>query len=99
MSELNKDTIKYLSQLCRIHFSDKDQEQIVYDLKKILDYVEQLQELNTDDIKPCNHVLESMVNCYREDKIGDTMPRENFMANAPDKIGGMIKVPTIIKQN
>lgn len=97
MSHFDKETIKNLTKLCRIDCTEEEQENLLKDLKKILDYIGQLDEVDTTDIKPCNHVLEGMVNVTREDKIGETMPREVFLSNAPSQTGGMIKVPPIIK--
>jgi len=97
MSNLDKKTIAKLTQLSRIHCSEDEQKGLLADLKKILDHAEQLQELDTENIEPCNNVIHGMVNCFREDEIGETTPRDVFMSNAPDKIGGMIKVPTVIK--
>ncbi len=99
MVTLNKQTIQNLIQLCRIDCSKEEQERLLEDLKKIISYIEQLQELDTENVLPCNHVLEEMANVMRNDVTGETMPREVFLANAPSQIGGMIRVPPVIKQN
>lgn len=96
MSDLNKDTIKKLTQLCRIDCSDEEQEDILKDLQRILQYIEQLQEVDTEGVPACNHVLE-MSNVMREDEVGDLLDREAFLSNAPAHIGGMIKVPPVLK--
>jgi aspartyl-tRNA(Asn)/glutamyl-tRNA(Gln) amidotransferase subunit C len=61
--------------------------------------MEQLNEIDTTAVEPCHHVLEDVVNVMREDAVGKTMPRDVFLANAPSQIGGLIRVPTVIKQN
>lgn len=99
MANLNKQTIQNLIQLCRIDCSEEEQESLLTDLKKILSYIEQLQEIDTENVLPCNHVLEGIANVVREDIPGKTMPREDFLANAPSQIGGMIRVPPVMKQN
>lgn len=99
MSNLNKETIKQLSRLCRIHCTDEEQEALLHDLQKILNYIEQLQEIDTNEVPPCNHVLADMGNVMREDVIGKVLNRDDFLANAPSHIGGMIRVPPVIKQN
>ena len=96
MADLNKETIKKLTQLCRIDCTEEEQEAILIDLQKILQYIEQLQEINTENVLPCNHVLQ-MTSVLREDEIGELLDREVFLANAPSHIGGMIKVPPVIK--
>lgn len=97
MSKLDRNTIDELMQLCRIGFTEEEQESLMKDLKKILDYVEQLQEIDTENIPPCNNVLEGMANIMREDVVGEVMSREVFLANAPSQIAGMIKVPPVLK--
>ena len=99
MAELDKKTIEALTKLSRIGCSEQEQEALFKDLKSILDYISQLQEINTDNIPPCNQVLEGMANVMREDKVGPTMPREAFLGNAPSHVGGMIRVPPVIKSN
>lgn len=99
MADLNKQTIHNLIQLCRIDCSEEEQESLLQDLRKILSYIEQLEEIDTENVPPCNHVLEGIANVMRDDVVGETMPREVFLANAPSQIGGMIRVPPVIKQN
>jgi aspartyl-tRNA(Asn)/glutamyl-tRNA(Gln) amidotransferase subunit C len=97
MSKVDKQTIKNLAKLCRIQCNEEETESLLHDLKGILDYVEQLQELDVDGVEPCNHVLAYIVNVTRSDVIGPTMPRETFLNNSPSHVAGMIRVPTVIK--
>lgn len=98
MANVDKETINNLTKLSRIQCSEEEREGLLNDLKNILNYIELLQEADTQDVPPCNQVLEDLVNVMREDQVGPTLPREIFLANAPSQIGGMIKVPTVIKQ-
>jgi aspartyl-tRNA(Asn)/glutamyl-tRNA(Gln) amidotransferase subunit C len=97
MAKLTKDTIKNLVKLSRIDCSEEEQAKLLEDLQKILNMFEQLKEVDTENIPPCNQVLEGMANVMRDDIIGKVMPREVFLANAPSQIGGMIRVPPVIK--
>lgn len=99
MAKLDKETIEELTKLSRIGCSEKEQAALLRDLKKVLDYADQLQEINTDNVLPCNHVLEGMVNVFREDETGEVLPRDAFLANAPSQIGGMIRVPPVLKSS
>ncbi len=82
--------------MCRIDCTNEEQEAILIDLQRILQYIEQLQEIDTDGVPPCNHVVE-MFNVMREDEIGDLLDRDVFLSNAPAHIGGMVKVPPVLK--
>lgn len=99
MAELNKESIEELSKLSRIGCTEEEQEAILRDLKKILNYVEQLNEIDTEHVLPCNHVLDDIANVMREDIVGETMPREVFLANAPSHTGGLVRVPPVLKSS
>lgn len=99
MSKLSKQTIKNLIKLSRIDCTEEEQESLLNDLGKILAYIELLQDIDTNNIPPCNQVIEEMSNVSREDAIGDTMPRETFLANAPSQVGGLVRIPPVMKSN
>lgn len=89
--------LEKLAKLSRIECSEEEKKKLLSSLKRILAYVEQLKEVDTDGVSPCNHILESQVNVFRADDVGELLPREAFLANAPAHIGGMIKVPPVMK--
>ncbi len=99
MVKLDKDIIKYLTQLSRIDCTEEEQAALLKDLKSILDYFEELQEIDTTGVPPCNQVLAEMHNVMRNDEVGSVMPRDLFLNNAPAQAGGLIKVPPVLKQN
>lgn len=98
MPQLDKQTIRNLVQLSRIDCTEEEQESLLKDLKNILAYIEQLNEVNTDNVPPCNHVIKDVANMTREDQVGETLSREAFLSNAPSHVGGLIRVPPVIKQ-
>lgn len=99
MSKLTKESIKNLVKLSRIDCSEEEQDALLRDLEKILNLFEQLEEIDTENVSPCNQVIEGMANVMRDDIVGDVMPREIFLSNAPSQIGGMIRVPPVIKSS
>lgn len=98
MTTLNNEIIHKLMELSRIDCTEGEQESLQRDLTEILDYVELLQEVDTTNVKPCNHVLANIYNAMRDDVVGETISRDDFINNAPEHVGGMIRVPPIIKQ-
>lgn len=99
MAQFDKLTIQNLILLSRIECTEEQKEALLKDLKKIIEYFEQLNEINTDNVAPCDHVLAGIYNVMRDDEVGKSMPRELFLSNVPAHIGGMIKVPPVLKQN
>lgn len=97
MEALNEETVWQLTRLCRIDCTQEERQKLLQDLKKILSYFEKLQEIDTENVPPCNCVLKELVNVMREDEVGGLMDRKDFLANAPSHVGGMIKVPPVIK--
>lgn len=98
MAQLDRETIKKLARLSRIECSDDAAESLLQDLRKILDYVRMLESLDTEDVPVCSYVLEGQLNVMREDVVGHTLDREEFLSNSPAHIGGMIRVPPVLKQ-
>jgi len=96
MSKNDEVDISHLIQLCRIQFSEEEKKVLKEDLKKILRYMTLLEEVDTSGAAPCIHVNETLINVLREDVRGSPMNREEFLKNAPDHVGGMIKVPPVI---
>jgi aspartyl-tRNA(Asn)/glutamyl-tRNA(Gln) amidotransferase subunit C len=98
MTNFDHQTLEHLKKLCRIECSEEENQEILTSLKRVLTYVEQLDEVNTENTKTCRYVLRGMLcNQLREDEAKDLLSRESFLANAPDQIGGMIRVPPILK--
>lgn len=99
MSDLSHDDIKKLCQLCRIEPTEEEIASLLKDLPKILGYVRMLQEVDTEGVQPCSHVLGDVQNVMRPDIPGETMSRDLFLKNSPAHVGGMIRVPPVIKQS
>ena len=97
MEEFKEEQITKLAQLCRISCSEEEKLALHQHLDKVLRYIDLLQEVNTDHIEPCSRALELSTNVMREDVVEKTLSREEFLANAPSHVGGMIRVPPIIK--
>lgn len=65
-------------------------------LGRIVTYIEQLNELNTDDVEMAFHTWD-MKNVFREDVPRPSLPREEALANAPDRTRDAYKVPRVIE--
>jgi|ERR1700722_6500317 len=99
MSDIDEENVKTLSRLCKIELKENELETLLSELKRILDYAGQLQEVDVSHLSPHSHIEEQSIGSLREDVVGKHLPREIFLANAPDQVGGMIRVPPVIKQS
>ncbi|HSW87076.1 MAG TPA: Asp-tRNA(Asn)/Glu-tRNA(Gln) amidotransferase subunit GatC [Rhabdochlamydiaceae bacterium] len=99
MAEFDEKELAKLTKLCRIETTEDEKKTFLTGLKKILTHIEQLREINTEGVATCNHVLETVNNVMREDEVGEILSRELFLANAPSHVGGMVRVPPVIKFN
>src|SRR3989338_2731267 len=98
MYEFTPKTLDHLKKLCRIDCPPEEGQNILSSLSRILDHMAKLNEIDTENVKPCSYVLSSMLkNQMRKDEVKDLLPREKFLANAPDQIGGMVRVPPVLK--
>jgi len=61
----------------------------------ILDYVDKLNQVDTDGIRPTSHAI-SLTNAFREDEPRDHLEREHALANAPEKEEGSFIVPKVV---
>lgn len=99
MSKLNEEELLKLTKLCRIECTEEEKKALGSNISKILAYIDLLQEVDTENVPACSHVMEQLSNITREDKVGPTLSRDEFLANAPSHIGGMVRVPPIIKSS
>ena len=92
---MNEAEFSKLMKLCRIECAAGEKDTLLANVSKVLSYIELLNELNTQDIEPCYQVLDTVTNITRDDEVGTTLPREEFLANTV-QIGGMVRVPPIL---
>lgn len=89
--------VEYIAQLARLKFKDEELENFTNQLNEILNYVEKLNELDTDNIEPLSHPVENN-NVFRNDKLKPSALTEEALKNAPDSTEEFFKVPKVINQ-
>ena len=98
MANFNHQTLEYLKELCRIDLTEEEGIDIEKALARILEYIEQLNEVNTENTKTCRYVLSGMLrNRMREDEVKEVLSVDQLTINAPDQVGGMIRIPSVLK--
>ena len=94
--KIDKNTINKIDSLSRIKLDDKESEDYIKDLNSILDWVEQLNEVNTENVEPLSNISSSILP-KREDVSNDTNSSEEILDNAPDKLEGFFAVPKVVE--
>ena len=90
------DEVRNVARLARLSFSPEEEGRMVIELNRILDYVEKLNELDTEGVPPTSHVL-PISNVFREDVLVPSLSRDELLANAPSKWRGYFRVPKVIE--
>ena len=100
MTQANKEMLHYLANLARIAVDEDEEASLIEDLSKILHHIEQLDEVDTENVEPCTYVTQTQtMTPLREDVVSNTLSSKFFLENSPEKIGGMVRVPTVLKQD
>ena len=82
--------------LAQLNLSPKEREGAKAEMQKMLDFVEKLEELDTEGVEPMSHVF-PLRNVFREDEVINADSREQILANAPEQKDGAFKVPRTIE--
>ncbi|MBW8049261.1 MAG: Asp-tRNA(Asn)/Glu-tRNA(Gln) amidotransferase subunit GatC [Cytophagales bacterium] len=94
--KIDKKTVQKIAHLARLEFKDKDEEAIIKDLNKMLEWVGKLNELNTAGIEPLTHLSEE-VNVMRKDELKKHISHEQGLKNAPKKDSDYFRVPKVLE--
>uniref|UniRef100_A0A7C4RPF9 Aspartyl/glutamyl-tRNA(Asn/Gln) amidotransferase subunit C n=1 Tax=Desulfatirhabdium butyrativorans TaxID=340467 RepID=A0A7C4RPF9_9BACT len=92
---LTSETVLHVAQLARLELGDGDISTFARQMADILDYVDQLNRLDTTGIEPTFHVL-PITNVFRDDTPASHLEREQALANAPDRDEGCFLVPIVV---
>ena len=93
--KINKNVISKLARLSKLKFNEDEMKLISNDLSKMLEFINQLQELDTEGIDPLIHVNEEINNC-REDQVQGMISQEEALSNSPVKDGTYFKLPKVL---
>ncbi len=93
--KITRQEVEHVALLARLYLSETEIEQFTGQIDAILMYMDKLNELDTKDVEPTSHVIETG-NVVREDQVRDSIPVGDALANAPDKENDFFKVPRII---
>lgn len=96
MTKISEDEVRKLARLSGISVNDDDVQRLQSELGAILNYVDQLNELDTEGVQPTYQVTGLEHVARRDEVIDYGVGQEQLMANAPDQKDGQFKVPKVL---
>lgn len=88
--------VRAVARLARLRFAAEEEERLTGELNRILEYMEKLNELDTEGVEPTSHVV-PITNAFRADEVESFTGIEALLEAAPEKKEGYFKVPKIIE--
>jgi aspartyl-tRNA(Asn)/glutamyl-tRNA(Gln) amidotransferase subunit C len=92
---LSGDQVRWVAHLARLEISEAEVATFTEQLSKVVDYIEQLKEVDTEGIEPMAHAL-PINNVFREDELTESLPAAEALANAPERKGDFYSVPAVL---
>lgn len=92
---LSRADVEKVALLARLQLSDQELDQLTSEMVQIVEYVDQLAEVDTDGVEPMAHAVE-VSNVFASDDVLPSLPREQALANAPRHNGRGYLVPAVL---
>lgn len=86
--------VEHVANLARLELDEDEKLRLVKQMGDILNYVEQMNEVDTTGVEPMSHAI-VITNVMRDDVVVSEISKEELMKNAPEKEDGFFKVPKI----
>ena len=88
---IDDEMMEYIGILAKLELSEEEKEQAKADMQKMLNYIDQLNELDTSNVEPMSHIF-PIANVFRADVVTNGDDREAMLANAPKEKNGEYEV-------
>ena len=95
--KIDLQTIETVAHLARLEVTEADKQALLDDMNKILDFMDKLNEVDTEGVEPLVYMTEE-VNILREDEIKQVISRTEALQNAPEQDGKFFRVAKVINK-
>jgi len=95
---INRQQVEKVAHLSRLDLTEQELELFSGQLSAIVEYIQKLNELKTDDVEPLAHCL-PIHNVFRQDTVRPSLNVEKALENAPDRVDDFFKVPQILEDS
>lgn len=96
MAKLSKEDVLHIAHLSKLKLTDAETEKFAGQLSSVLEYVEQLKEVDTEGVEMVSQVT-GLKDVFVSDEISNTVAPESLLENSPEKEGRSIKVPAVFE--
>lgn len=93
--KIDRQHLDKIAHLARLEFDERDALKMMEDMTAIVNWVEKLNEVNTDGVEPLT-TMSYEVNSWREDEVRPHLPHDKALENAPHKDKDFFRVPKVI---
>ena len=94
--KITKEEVEHVALLARLKFSESEKERFTTQLNTILEYMDQLEKVDTARGEPTFHAVARM-NVFRADNVQPSISQDLSLSNSPDRDRGVFRVPKIIE--
>jgi aspartyl-tRNA(Asn)/glutamyl-tRNA(Gln) amidotransferase subunit C len=94
--KIDRPLLDKIAHLARLEFDERDADKIMKDLSGIVDWVEKLNEVNTDGVEPLTSMSHE-VNAFRDDEVKDQLDHDRALRNAPKRDDDYFRVPKVLE--
>ena len=95
--KVDNKVVDKLADLAKLEFDESSKAEIIGDLNRILTFVEKLEELDTDNVKPLKYITEE-INMMRDDVTKQELTKDEALKNAPKSDSDYFIVPKVLKK-
>lgn len=92
---LSRQEVEKVSLLARLRLTEEELDLMTSQLGQIVEYVEQLSALDTEDVEPMAHAVE-IQNVFADDEVASSLDRDQALANAPNRDDECYRVPAVL---
>lgn len=93
---VSDELVDKLATLAKLEFQGDEKEAIKADFQRMLDFVEKLNDLNTDNVAPLIHMSDAK-NAFRTDELSKEKYHKKALKNAPESDSDYFKVPKVLR--
>ena len=93
---INREMLDKIAHLARLEVKEEDAEKLMNDLTSIINWMDKLNEVNTDHVEPIRH-MSMEVNVLRDDTVGAPIGHKEALLNAPKKDSDYFRVPKVLE--